>query len=63
MMPTYIWTKDVDGKPVEVIGDERQADELTALGFVQKLDGKKKPVPGPTADEIAVQLAAQEDAA
>ena len=63
MMPTYIWTKDVDGKTVEVIGDERQADELTALGFAQKLDGKKKLVPGPIADEIAAQLAAQEPAA
>lgn len=63
MTPTYIWTKDVDGKAIEVIGDERQADELTALGFAQKLDGKKKPVPGPTADKISAQLAAQEPAA
>lgn len=63
MMPTYIWTKDVDGKTIEVVGDERQTDELTALGFMQKLDGKKKPISGPTADEIAAQLAAQEPAA
>lgn len=63
MMPTYIWTKDVDGKTIEVVGDERQAEELTALGFAQKLDGKKKPIPGPTADEIAAQLVAQEPAA
>lgn len=60
MTPTYIWTKDVDGKTIEVVGDERQTDELTALGFVQKLDGKKKPISGPTDDEIAAQLAAQE---
>lgn len=63
MTPTYIWTKNVGGKTVEAIGDDRQADELTALGFAQKLDAKKKPVPGPTADEIAAQLAAQEPAA
>lgn len=60
MTPTYIWTKDVDGKTIEVVGDERQAEELTALGFAQKLDGKKKPVLGPTADEIAEQIAKQD---
>ena len=60
MMPTYIWTKGEGGNVQEVVADERQAEELTVLGFAQKLDGKKKPVLGPTADEIAKQIAKQD---
>ena len=60
MMPTCIWTKGEGDNVQEVVADERQAEELTVLGFAQKLDGKKKPVLGPTADEIAKQIAKQD---
>ena len=60
MTPTYIWTKGEGDNVQEVVADERQAEELTVLGFAQKLDGKKKPVLGPTADEIAEQIAKQD---
>ena len=60
MTPTYIWTKGEGDNVQEVVADERQFDDLTALGFTQKLDSKKKPVLGPTADEIAEQIAKQD---
>lgn len=60
MTPTYIWTKGEGDNVQEVVADERQAEDLTALGFTQKLDSKKKPVLGPTADEIAKQIAKQD---
>lgn len=58
-IPTYIWTKGEGKKVVEVVGDDRQAEELTALGFTQKLTEDGKPVPGPTPEEIAAQLEAE----
>ena len=62
-LATFIWTKGEGKDAVDVVGDERQAEELTALGFTQKLDAKKKPIPGPTEEEVLAQLAAQEEQA
>lgn len=58
-IPTFIWTKGEGKKALEVVGDARQAEELTALGFAQKLTEDGKPVPGPTDEDVAAQLAAQ----
>lgn len=59
VLPTFVWSKG-EGKALqEVVADERQFEELEALGFAPKLDSKKKPVPGPTPEEIAAQLEAE----
>lgn len=62
-VPTYIWTKGEGKKAIEVVGDDRQAEELTALGFTQKLAEDGKPVHGPTDEEVEAQLAAQAEKA
>jgi hypothetical protein len=62
-IPTFVWAKTDGDKTTEVVLDERQFEEYTALGYAQKLDSKKKPVPGPTQEEIAAQIAEAEAAA
>lgn len=58
---TTIWTKGEGKDAVEIVGDERQVEELTSLGYTQKLGKDKKPVPGPTDEDVAAQLAPRED--
>lgn len=62
-LATFIWTKGEGKDAVDVVGDERQEEELTALGFTKKVDSKKKPIPGPTEEDVLAQLAAQEEQA